>query len=144
MESKVRPLTGVMTLFTLGEIFVFGFICLLQFVSVKANFAGFIMTLIAMHCGIVMFILSKRLFKVGKEFKKHYIAEYIMLACYLPFLFVKLAGVEIDRGIKLPLIFTLTGIVIILSIINNIYLAKRLKTMEEQNGQNINEEYQDS
>lgn len=141
MQTKPKLLTGIMTLFVLGELFVFGFILLLQFVSAKENLFGFIMTLIGMHVGIVFFILSKRLYKVGREFKKHYIVEYIMLACFLPMLFLKIFDVEINRTVKLTIVYVLTGIAVVVSIINDIILARKLKRKEDQNGQNINEEH---
>lgn len=67
MKQKVKPEVGILSLFILGEIITFGFICLLQFVSVSENLIGFIFTLIAMHVGIVCFILSKKIFKTKKS-----------------------------------------------------------------------------
>lgn len=131
MRTKINQEIGIFSLFITGELLAFGFICLLQFVNVKTNLVGFILTLIAMHCGIVSFILSKRLFKPGINLKKHYIVEYILLALYLPFLIVKLCGVDIERSLKLTLIFSLTGVVLIISVINDILLFKKLKNRKE-------------
>lgn len=128
MDEKKKKI-GLITLFILGELFVFGFIVLLQFVSVHDNLVGFIFTLLAMHVGIVFFILSKKLFKLNIKLTKHYLIEYIMLACYLPFLFLAIFKVNIDRTIKLSIIFSLTGVVLIVSIINDYFLIKKVRSI---------------
>ena len=130
MKKKIKPEIGILTLFILGEIITFGFICLLQFVSASENLVGFIFTLLAMHVGIVCFILSKKLFKTKKKIRMHYYIEYIMLACYLPFLALAIAKVQIDRTLKLSLIFALTGVVVIISAVNDYFLAKKLYSKE--------------
>lgn len=128
MDEKKKKI-GLVSLFILGELFVFGFIVLLQFVSVHDNLVGFIFTLLAMHLGIVFFILSKKIFKLNIKLTKHYIIEYIMLACYLPFLFLAIFKVPIDRTLKLSIIFALTGVVLIISIINDYYLIKKVRSL---------------
>lgn len=130
MKKKIKPEIGILTLFILGGIITFGFICLLQFVSASENLVGFIFTLLAMHVGIVCFILSKKLFKTKKKIRMHYYIEYIMLACYLPFLALAIAKVQIDRTLKLSLIFALTGVVVIISAVNDYFLAKKLYSKE--------------
>lgn len=130
MGKKVKPEVKLLTLFILGEVITFGFICLLQFVSASENLVGFIFTLLGMHCGIVSFILSKKIFKTKVNIRKHYYIEYIMLACYLPFLALSIAKVPIDRTLKLSLIFSLTGVVVIISAINDYMLAKKLFSKE--------------
>lgn len=77
MKKKINPAIGIMSLFVAGEVMAFGFICLLQFVNAKTNLVGFILTLIGMHVGIVCFILSRKLFKIGIKTGIHYIIEYI-------------------------------------------------------------------
>ena len=128
--KKIKPEIGILTLFILGELITFGFILLLQFVNARENLVGFIFTLLAMHVGIVSFILSKRIFKTKVKIRKHYYVEYIMLACYLPFLALAIAKVNIDRTLKLSLIFALTGIVVVVSAINDYLLAKKLFNKE--------------
>lgn len=127
MKNTVNPRIGKLMLFILGELLVFGFICLLQFVDAKERLAGFILTLLGMHCGIVCFILSKRLFKVELNLKKHYVTEYILLALYIPIVIVSIAGVEIPRTVKLSIVFSLTALSVIVSIINTIKLALKLQ-----------------
>lgn len=119
---------GKLILFVLGEIFAFGFICLLQFFSIKTQLAAFILTLIAMHGGIVCFILSKKLFKTerDKELIKHYMVEYILLLPYLIVLFVKIGGVDIPRPIKLGVVFGLTAFAAVVSIVNDVVMYKKL------------------
>lgn len=126
MRKKIKPEIKLLTLFILGEIITFGFICLLQFVNARENLVGFIFTLLGMHTGIVSFILSKKLFKTKVKIRMHYYIEYIMLACYLPFLALAIAKVDIGRTLKLSLIFALTGVTVIVSIINDYLLAKKL------------------
>ncbi len=126
MREKKKSEKGILTLFVMGEIITFGFICLLQFVSASENLAGFICTLLAMHVGIVCFILSKKLFKTKVKIRKHYYVEYIMLVFYIPFIVLAIAKVPIDRTVKLPIIFSLTGVCVIISAINDYMLAKKL------------------
>ena len=116
---------GILTLFVMGEIVTFGFICLLQFVTASENLAGFICIVLAMHVGIICFILSKKVFKTTGKIRKHYYVEYIMLAFYIPFIVLAIAKVPIDRILKLSLIFSLTGICVIISAVNDYMLAKK-------------------
>lgn len=131
LMKKIKPEIGILTLFILGELITFGFILLLQFVNARKNLVGFIFALLAMHVGIVGFILSKHIFKTKVKIRKHYYVEYIMLACYLPFLALAIAKVNIDRTLKLSLIFALTGIVVVVSAINDYLLAKNYLTKKE-------------
>lgn len=117
---------GKVSLFILGEVMVFGFIVLLQFVSLHEHLVGFIFTLIAMHLGIVSFILSKKLFKTDIKLTKYYIIEYIMLACFLPFLFIAIFKVSIDPNIKLWIVIDMTIVVTIISIINDYFFIKKI------------------
>lgn len=122
---------GKMRLFVLGEILAFGFLTALQFVSFKENTVAFILVLVAMHVGIVCFILSKRLYKTNLDLKRFYRVEYILLACFLPFLALTIIGVVIPRPLKLGLIFALVAVAVIVSIINDVRLYKFLKSSQE-------------
>ena len=132
MEYNKKNLIGISSLFIAGELLAFGFLLLLQFVSAKETLVGFIFTLIAMHCGIVCFILSKRLFHSCLKIRNHYYVEYILLAFYLPFLFLTIFGYEMARETKLIHIYVLTGIVAIISIVNDILLIRKLILRREK------------
>lgn len=100
MGKRIKPGAMLLTLFVLGEVVAFGFICLLQFVSAKENLVGFIFTLISMHTGIICFILSKKLFRPKGNTRKHYFVEYVLSACYLSFLSLALTKVSIDHTLN--------------------------------------------
>lgn len=117
----------IIILFILGELMAFGFICLLQFINVKTQLVWFILTLVGMHLGIISFIVSKKVYNPPKNCRIHYYIEYILLALYLPFLGLKIFNVHIERTTKLILIFSLTFIVIIISIFNNLKFYQKLK-----------------
>lgn len=117
---------GKVSLFILGELIVFGFILLLQFVPAHEHLVGFIFTLIAMHLGIVSFLLSKKLFKTDIKLTKYYVIEYIMLGCYLPFLFMAIFKVPIEANLKLWIVVGMTIVVTIISIINDYFFIKKI------------------
>lgn len=127
-KNQKKANIGILTLFILGEIITFGFICLLQFVSVKENLVGFIFTLLAMHCGIVCFILSKKIFKTKAKIRVHYYVEYLMLVFYVPFVIIAIffKQVQIDRTLKLSLILGYTGAAVLASVMNDVFLVKKL------------------
>lgn len=125
-ENTRRQHRGIFLLFVLGEILAFGFITLLQFVDMRENLLGFILTLIAMHVGIVCFILSKRLYKTELNIRKHYLVEYGLLALYLPILILKIVGVHIPQNTKQIIVVAITVFSVIVSIINDIKLYKKL------------------
>ena len=127
-KNQKKANIGILTLFILGEIITFGFICLLQFVSVKENLVGFIFTLLAMHCGIVCFILSKKIFKTKTKIRVHYYVEYLMLVFYVPFVIIAIffKQVQIDRTLKLSLILGYTGAAVLASVMNDVFLVKKL------------------
>ena len=125
MKEK-RNFYLTIALFVIGEIIVFGFISLLQFVSPAENLIGFIFTLIGMHIGIVAFIVSKKITKLPKDLRKHYIIEYIQLIPYIPFIIIGIAKVPIDLTLKYSLIFGYTGIAIVISSINTIFFIKSM------------------
>ena len=100
MGKRIKPGAMLLTLFVLGEVVAFGFICLLQFVSAKENLIGFIFMLIGMHMGIICFILNKKLFRPKVNTRKHYFVEYVLSACYLSFLSLALTKVSIDHTLN--------------------------------------------
>lgn len=79
--ADIIPTTRVgLVLFALGALFTFGFITLLQFMPMP----WFFIALVAMHCGIALFIISKRLFKrYSYIVARYYRLEYFMLIPYL-------------------------------------------------------------
>lgn len=73
-------------LFVLAEILAFSMITLVQFVEGWV----FVAALLAMHSGIIFFIVSKKGFqKESLPIKGHYQAAYLMLGAYLPILLYK-------------------------------------------------------
>ena len=80
MTDIPRTTKTGLTLFALAALLTFGFITLLQFVPMPWFFGA----LIAMHCGIALFIVSKRLFKnCNYIVARYYRFEYLMLVPYL-------------------------------------------------------------
>ena len=80
MTDIPRTTKTGLTLFALAALLTFGFITLLQFVPMPWFFGA----LIAMHCGIALFIVSKRLFKNCTYIvARYYRFEYLMLVPYL-------------------------------------------------------------
>jgi hypothetical protein len=124
-------------LFILAQVVTFGFITLLQFQSPKENLVAFILVLLAMHGGIAVFIVSKRLFKkAGIELKKFYGREYYFLLWYLPALFAKLflplmtkltfAGDSLEYMFKLGFVVAITLVFAAESVFNDVRLYKFL------------------
>lgn len=93
MADIPRTTKTGLALFALAALFTFGFITLLQFTPMPWFFGA----LIAMHGGIVLFIVSKRLFKNCTYIvARYYRFEYIMLVPYLlimAYVFASRAGV---------------------------------------------------
>lgn len=80
MNDIPRTTKTGLTLFALAALLTFGFITLLQFAPMPWFFGA----LIAMHCGIALFIVSKRLFKNCTYIvARYYRFEYLMLVPYL-------------------------------------------------------------
>ncbi len=127
-KSDTNVKRGKFILFILGEVFAFGFICLMQFIDVRTQLWAFILVLVGMHGGIISFILSKKLFKTERDdsLKKHYVIEYVLLSLYLPVLFLKIFGITIPHPTKLVIIFSITVVAVMVSIVNDIKLYKEL------------------
>ena len=80
MADLPRTTNTGLALFALAALLTFGFITLLQFTPMPWFFGA----LIAMHCGIALFIISKRLFKNCTYIvARYYRFEYLMLVPYL-------------------------------------------------------------
>ncbi len=114
-------------LFLLAILFTFGFICLLQFVS----FPLFFLVLLLMHGGVVLFIVSKKLFKkAGASTSPYYKREYILLALYLPILLYKILGnfglYTVNIPVKSIISLCLTGVCLIVSGLNAYAFYKEL------------------
>lgn len=107
-------------LFIAAIVTTFGLIAALQFASLP----WFFLVLIAMHGGVVLFIVSKKRFqKAGYDVKRFYSLEYKLLALYLPILACNLlsAGFDIlrlDETLKTVLILVITVFSLIVSAIN--------------------------
>lgn len=107
-------------LFIAAIVTTFGLIAALQF----APLPWFFLVLIAMHGGVVLFIVSKKRFqKAGYDVKRFYSLEYKLLALYLPILVCNLlsAGFDIlrlDETLKTVLILVITVFSLIVSAIN--------------------------
>lgn len=107
-------------LFIAAIVTTFGLIAALQF----APLPWFFLVLIAMHGGVVLFIVSKKRFqKAGYDVKRFYSLEYKLLALYLPILACNLlsAGFDIlrlDETLKTVLILVITVFSLIVSAIN--------------------------
>ena len=107
-------------LFIAAIVTTFGLIAALQFVDIL----WFFLVLIAMHGGVVLFIVSKKRFqKAGYDVKRFYSLEYKLLALYLPILACNLlsAGFDIlrlDETLKTVLILVITVFSLIVSAIN--------------------------
>jgi dipeptide/tripeptide permease len=115
-------------LFIASQVMTFGFITLAQFVE-KWLFA---LALLLMHGGIVLFILSKRMFKKeAVPVTRHYQASYICLAGYLPVLIDKLLGFLLGYTPNASFIFVaiivITAISIVIGVINSILLERKLR-----------------
>ena len=108
------PNTGL-ALFALAALLTFGFSTLLQFTP-RPWFFG---ALIAMHCGIALFIISKRLFKNCTYIvARYYRFEYLLLVPYLlimAYAFASKANIvplfETEKSI-VTLAYTFTGLVL--------------------------------
>lgn len=80
MADLPRTTNTGLALFALAALLTFGFITLLQFTPMPWFFGA----LIAMHCGIALFIISKRLFKNCTYIvARYYRFEYLLLVPYL-------------------------------------------------------------
>lgn len=93
MADIPRTTSTGLVLFALAALFTFGFITLLQFTPMPWFFGA----LVAMHAGIALFIVSKRLFKSCTYIvAQYYRFEYVLLVPYLlimAYAFASKAGV---------------------------------------------------
>ena len=111
-------------LFIAAIVTTFGLIAALQFVDIL----WFFPVLIAMHGGVVLFIVSKKRFqKAGYDVRRFYSLEYKLLALYLPILVCNLlsAGFDIlhlDDTLRTILFLAITVFSLIVSALN----AKKL------------------
>ena len=106
----------------------FGFIASLQFIG----FPWFFAALLAMHCGVFLFIFSKKRFqKAGFDVKKFYSLEYKLLALYLPILALKVLSaldvLHFDPTLKVVLILAVTLFSLVVSAVNAVKLHRYLK-----------------
>ena len=97
----------------------FSLIAALQFIEIP----WFFLVLLAMHGGVVMFIVSKKRFqKEGYEVAKFYSLEYKLLALYLPVLGAKVLSAfglfHFDVTLKTVLILAITLFSLLVSTVN--------------------------
>jgi hypothetical protein len=116
-------------LFLLAEGLTFVFVTLLQVVE----FPLFLVVLLLMHTGIVLFIVSKKRFaKIGMVVKKYYLVEYLLLGLYLPILFYKILSYiflyQVNEAWKLGLTLVISCVGILFSIINSIAFCRYLQS----------------
>ncbi len=114
-------------LFLLGILCSFGFLCLLQFVT----FPLFILVLLCMHGGIVLFIVSKKKFKkAGISPSLYYKREYLMLSLFLPILLYKLLGrlglYEVNVPVKTYIAVGVTVLCLLASAYNALLFYRQL------------------
>ncbi|MBP3437054.1 MAG: hypothetical protein J6K61_03990 [Clostridia bacterium] len=122
-EQKVN-----FTLFLLAILVTFSMLALLQLVSSLL----FVIVLLLMHGGVVLFIVSKKRFqRASVAVKPFYKREYIMLALYLPILAYKILGklglYTVNECLKMWVVLVLTGLCLVGSAINALYLFRHLK-----------------
>ena len=113
--------------FILSNLLTFGLIATLQFV----DFPLFFLVLVALHMGVILFILSKRGFKkLGLDVKREYLVQDVLLALYLPILGAKLMSkfgwIDFPGNIKTALVLTLTGISYVITVFTAASLYKKL------------------
>ena len=114
-------------LFCLAEIIVFCFITTLQFVEGWL----FVLALILMHGGIVIFIITKKKYRqIGINVQKYYYRTYAILAMYLPILFTKLIFRLLEKSLNEDVItivtLSITVVAVGIASVNSWYLAKEL------------------
>ena len=114
----------------LGQLFTLAFISGLEFVSPIDTLWLFILLLIGMHLGIVLFILSKKIYKKDKNFSLYYNIFYIMLIPFLILMGVKIAKIDINPTLEYGLVFSYIGIVLIVSIIIDVLFYKKIKNIK--------------
>jgi amino acid transporter len=118
-------------LFILAQTLTFLFITLLQLVE----FPLFLVFLLLMHTGIILFIVSKKHFtKLEISVKKFYQVEYVLLALYLPILFYKIFSYvflyEVNEPLKLNLTLIITALNIVISGVNTARLTRFLRAQQ--------------
>ena len=117
-------------LFVAAVVLTFSLIAMLQFVEIP----WFFLVLLAMHCGVFLFIFSKRRFKAqGYDVSRFYSFEYKLLALYLPVLALKILSsmnmVPFDATLKTVLILTITLFSVIASVGNAVKMYRHLKSV---------------
>ena len=115
-------------LFIVALTIIFGFITTLQMVKGVLFFGA----LVLMHCGVILYIYTKKQFKKNQiVIKKHYTIENILMALYLPVLAAKFLSnfgvITIDNDIKRTIVFCITGVAVVVSIVNCVLMYKSIQ-----------------
>ena len=115
-------------LFMVALVIIFGFITTLQMVKGILFFGA----LVLMHCGVILYIYTKKQFKKAQmDIKKHYTTENILMALYLPVLAAKLLSnfgvITIDNDVKRIIVFCITGVAVVVSVVNCVLMYKNVK-----------------
>jgi amino acid transporter len=124
----VREYQNPFVLFILAQGLAFSCIAFLQVASADA----FIPLLLAMHVGIVLFILSKKRFlPIKPELKVHYRISYACLGLFLPILLYRLIASNLCSNMNEKIVYTGTIIAVtisvILGILNTFHMWRTLR-----------------
>ncbi len=114
-------------LFTVALAIIFGFITALQMVKG----ALFFVMLVLMHCGVALYIYTKKQFKKREvSIKKYYMTENMLMALYLPVLVAKILSnfdvIAIDNEIKQIVVYCITAVSVVVSAVNCVIMYKNV------------------
>ena len=110
---------------SLGQILSLGFLVGLEFVNPTKTLWLFILLLIGMHGGIILFILSKRIFKLKGNYSSYYNIFYLMLIPFLALMGIKIAKVEMALELEYGLVFSYVALVMIVGIVLDFLFYKK-------------------
>jgi len=130
--------------FVWGIIVTFSSITALQFVSIKNYPVIWVLILVSMHVGIVLFIVSKKQFnKYDLPVRNFYRREYYFLLWYLPVLAAKIflpiftdltfEWDTTENYLKVGFVVGITAVFVIESIFNALAFKKILNTKISNN-----------
>ena len=126
MKMKSKQAFGI---FLLAQIITYIFITFLQ----QVQGVTFFLFLVFMHGGILLFIISKKMFQqLGVEAKPFYQRSYLLLSFYLPLMLYQLASYifayRVDNEAKWWITIGLTSVAVGVSTIQNIQFYQALKS----------------
>jgi hypothetical protein len=126
MKMKLKQAFGM---FLSAQIITYTFITLLQ----KVEGITFLLFLVFMHGGILLFIFSKKMFhQLGVQAKPFYKSSYLLLSFYLPLMLYQLASYifayRVDIEAKWWITIGITIVAVGVSTIQNIQFYQSLKS----------------